>query len=146
MEKGCGRWHTRRASADHSIFPVRRWRAAGLFRLTPPRGGEPSPSSPWLVARALRLPFRQCFVAPLHLPFPAPDYTRADIIHVSARGKSSFDISAANPIRVRFRCRILFASIARRFDYTEPRANSRLDLPTSISQHLDRIRRGAAQI
>ncbi len=133
MEKGCGRWHTRRASADHSIFPVRRWRAAGLFRLTPPRGGEPSPSSPWLVARALRLPFRHCFVAPLHLPFSAPvrsHHPRADIIHVSVPEGSrpiSFNISAASPIRVRLRCRILFISFSRRFDYVEPRASSRLN-------------------
>jgi hypothetical protein len=51
-----GRRRARRASAELSIFPGRRWRAAGCFRLAPPRGGEPSSSSP-RIARGPALTF-----------------------------------------------------------------------------------------
>ncbi len=57
LGKGDGRWCARRASADLSIFPAGRWRAARLVRLTPPRGGEPSSSSPRDTPRGHALPF-----------------------------------------------------------------------------------------
>ncbi len=91
-----GRWHARRASADLSIFPAQRWRAADFTRLTPPCGGEPSSSSPrhrserrshsarnrtaWRPSSRVRghaLTFLRCYLAPLHLLSVRAD----DIIH-----------------------------------------------------------------
>ncbi len=57
LGKGDGRWCARRASADLSIFPAGRWRAARFVRLAPPRGGEPSSSSPRNLPGAMRCPF-----------------------------------------------------------------------------------------